>query len=115
MNKQETRKMLKCIEKVNSMTANELYTKGFMEDDIYTCPYIDLISAPHNIDGIIVHQETDIFTVNDSGIDFLEEYAYRDKPLTLSKIAIGISFLALLKSFVPEFICILQWLLQGKR
>lgn len=112
MNSWKTRKLLKAIIKNKTMTASQIISNEYDEDDIYSCPYIDIVSKPLTKGGRFYRQASDVFAVNDMGFDFLEEYEYKDKPIFISWLALGISALALIKSCMPEIIRLLQWIRQ---
>ncbi len=101
MSNPEIKRFLKILQSRKTITRKELHQKGYSKQDISFLlgwKYIRQTSAPKNVRGQLIDQDTDMFTIDDAGYNFLEDYHYLDKPLLYSRTAISISILAIIIS-----------------
>ena len=101
MDNRSTLKLLKYVKRKKKVSRKRLIAKGYSSENLRT-PYLTIISEPLVVDGYFVPQDTDIFSVSDEGLDFIEEYYYKDEPLRLSRRAICLSLLAILISITSN-------------
>ena len=113
MSRKEMKKHLSKLKPDRQYTREELREIGLDDDTITRTPYLKYAGGDSGYDdnGMYSPQDGELFSISDDGLDLLEEYYYRDKPIFISMAALAISAIALLKSFSSEIITLLQWTL----
>ena len=113
------RKLLKRLDKVSFLTRAELRRLGYSDDFLDGCPYVKMVSQRQYVMGRPANLDEEKFSISDAGINLLDEYHYKYKPLLLSTIALILSGIAIIISmlssdFLRGWLLWLWSALQGK-
>lgn len=110
MSKKELKKCLSKVQSGKLFTRRELRQIGFTDDVITATQYLSYEGGDSGWDdnGMYSPKDGELFKISPAGLNFLEEYYYRDRPILISTIAIIFSAIALIKSFSTELTSLLR-------
>ena len=86
MSRKEMKKRLSKLKPDRQYTRKELREIGLDDDTITRTPYLEYAGGDSGYDdnGMYSPQDGELFSISDDGLDLLEEYYYRDKPIFIS-------------------------------